>query len=238
MSKGYIHSFQSLGTVDGPGVRFVVFFQGCNLRCKCCHNPDTWAKVGDSKLFEASEVLRRVLRYKEYFKDNGGITLSGGEPLLQANFAKEIFVLCKENGINTCLDTSGSIINDDVLALLDVTDRVLLDVKYTENSLYLENAGCSINLPLEFLGILNERNISTTLRQVIIPTVNDSIENINKLYEIAKSHKCVDKVELLPFRKICRTKYDEMNIPFPFAALPTPTKKDIEHLNSFLFEYA
>ncbi|MBQ2687596.1 MAG: pyruvate formate lyase-activating protein [Clostridia bacterium] len=238
MSKGYIHSFQSLGTVDGPGVRFVVFFQGCNLRCKCCHNPDTWAKVGDSKLFEASEVLRRVLRYKEYFKDNGGITLSGGEPLLQPNFAKEIFALCKENGINTCLDTSGSIINNDVLALLDVTDRVLLDVKYTENSLYLENVGCSINLPLEFLGILNERNISTTLRQVIIPTVNDSIENINKLYEIAKSHKCVDKVELLPFRKICQTKYDEMNIPFSFAALPTPTKKDIEHLNSFLFEYA
>lgn len=237
MSRGYIHSFQSLGTVDGPGVRYVVFLQGCNLRCKCCHNPDTWSQIGDAKLYEAEDVVNRAERYKEYFKATGGITLSGGEPLLQAEFAKDIFSLCKEKGINTCLDTSGSIINDAVLNLLKVTDRVLLDIKYTEDALYRENAGCSIDTPLEFLKILNEQLIPTTLRQVIIPTVNDTDENILKLYDIAKAHKCVDKIELLPFRKICETKYNDMKIPFPFGNLPTPTKEKMEHLMSFVKDY-
>ena len=237
MSKGYIHSFQSLGTVDGPGVRFVVFFQGCNLRCKCCHNPDTWARVGDSKEYSAEEVINKVLRYKEYFKDNGGITLSGGEPLLQPQFAKSIFTLAKENGINTCLDTSGSIINDHIISLLSVTDRVLLDIKYTEDALYKENAGCSMEVPLEFLRILNDMEIPTTLRQVIIPTVNDTEDNILKIYDIAKGHKCVDKVELLPFHKICQSKYDQMNLKFPFADLPTPSKEKMEYLKSFIKEY-
>lgn len=237
MSKGYIHSFQSLGTVDGPGVRFVVFFQGCNLRCKCCHNPDTWSKKGQAKLYTAAEVVNRAQRYREYFKQNGGITLSGGEPLMQAEFAKDIFALCKEQGINTCLDTSGSIINEEVLSLLNVTDRVLLDIKYTSDTLYRENVGCPMDIPLEFLRILNEKKIPVTLRQVIIPTITDSEENIKKLYDIAKNNKCVDKIELLPFRKICQTKYDEMKIPFPFSELPTPTKESIEHLKSFLREY-
>ena len=237
MRKGYIHSFQSLGTVDGPGVRFVVFFQGCNLRCKCCHNPDTWARVGDAKEYSAEEVVNRATRYKEYFKDNGGITLSGGEPLLQAKFAKDIFKLSKEKGINTCLDTSGSIINDEVKALLSVTDRVLLDIKYTEDALYKENVGCSMETPIEFLHILNDINIPTTLRQVIIPTVNDTEDNILKLNDIAKEHKCVDKIELLPFHKICQSKYDQMKIKFPFAHIPTPTKEKMEYLKSFVKEY-
>lgn len=236
MSKGYIHSFQSLGTVDGPGVRFVAFFQGCNLRCKCCHNPDTWTIIGDGKLFEAEEVVRRAERYRVYFKDTGGITVSGGEPLLQADFAAEIFTLCKEKGINTCLDTSGSIINDSVLNLLKFTDRVLLDIKYTDEALYKENVGCSIEIPLEFLRILDELSIPTTLRQVIVPTINDTEENIIKLCGIAKAFKCVDKIELLPFRKICQTKYDDMKIPFPFASMPTPTKENMEHLKVFLSE--
>ncbi|MDO4419205.1 MAG: pyruvate formate-lyase-activating protein [Ruminococcus sp.] len=237
MSRGYIHSFQSLGTVDGPGVRFVAFFQGCNLRCKCCHNPDTWSKKGQAKLYTAAEVVNRAQRYREYFKQNGGITLSGGEPLMQAEFAKDIFALCKEQGINTCLDTSGSIINEEVLSLLNVTDRVLLDIKYTSDTLYRENVGCPMDIPLEFLRILNEKKIPVTLRQVIIPTINDSEENIKKLYDIAKNNKCVDKIELLPFRKICQTKYDEMKIPFPLSELPTPTKESIEYLKSFLREY-
>lgn len=237
MSKGYIHSFQSLGTVDGPGVRFVVFFQGCNLRCKCCHNPDTWERIGDSKEYTAVEVAHKVIRYKEYFKGVGGITLSGGEPLLQAEFAKDIFTLCKEEGINTCLDTSGSVSGDEVLSLLDVTDRVLLDIKYTDEAMYKENAGCSLSKVLDFLKILNEKGIPTTLRQVVIPTVNDSEDNIIKLKEIAMAHKCVDKIELLPFRKICQTKYDQMNMIFPFGTLPTPTKETMEHLRSFVSEY-
>ena len=169
MITGRVHSIQSLGTVDGPGVRFVVFMQGCNLRCKCCHNPDTWDYLGGSE-YTPEQIVSNAKRYTEYFGSDGGVTLSGGEPILQAKFAKEVFALCKLNGINTCLDTSGSILNQDVKELLDYTDRVLLDYKYTTDTLYKENVGCSIKQVHKFLEYLNENNIPTTLRQVIIPT--------------------------------------------------------------------
>ena len=226
---GKIHSFQSLGTVDGPGVRFVVFFQGCNLRCKCCHNPDTW-NYRDGTEYTAEEIVRKVLRFKEYFGKQGGITLSGGEPLLQADFAREIFSLCHANGIHTCLDTSGSIFNENIKTLLSETDRVLLDIKYTNDADYRENAGCAMQIPLDFLAYLDEKNIPVTIRQVIIPTVNDNEENIRKLNEIVKFHTCVDKVELLPFRKICQTKYDNMKLHFPFGHLPQCPKETIDKL--------
>ena len=227
---GQVHSIQSLGTLDGPGLRFVVFLQGCNLRCKCCHNPDTW-NMNSEKQFTAEEIVEKAIKYKEYFGEKGGITLSGGEPLLQADFCYEIFKLCHEKGINTCLDTSGSIFNDSVKNMLTETDRILLDIKYTNDNDYLENVGCSIKKPLEFLEYLNENKIPTTIRQVIIPTINDSDENIEKLNEIIKKCTCVDKVELLPFKKICQTKYDSMKIPFPFGHLDTPTKETMEKLN-------
>ncbi len=230
---GKIHSFQSLGTVDGPGVRFVVFFQGCNLRCKCCHNPDTW-NYGEGTEYTAEEIMTKVLRFKEYFGKEGGITLSGGEPLLQADFARELFVLCHKNGINTCLDTSGSILNDSVKALLDETDRVLLDIKYTNDADYLENTGCGMQTPLDFLSYLNEKKIPVTIRQVIIPTVNDNEENILKLKEIVRIHTCVDKVELLPFRTICKTKYENMKLDFPFGHLPPCPKETVDRLYQIL----
>lgn len=230
---GQVHSIQSLGTVDGPGLRFVVFLQGCNLRCKCCHNPDTW-DIKSEKQFTAEEIVEKAIKYKEYFGEKGGITISGGEPILQADFCYEIFKLCHENGINTCLDTSGSIFNDSVKKLLTETDRVLLDIKYTNNNDYLENVGCSLEKPLEFLEYLNETKIPTTIRQVIIPTINDSEENIEKLNEIVQNHTCIDKVELLPFKKICQTKYDNMKIEFPFGHLDTPTKETMNKLNKLL----
>ncbi len=230
---GKIHSFQSLGTLDGPGVRFVIFFQGCNLRCGCCHNPDTWCPTG-GKEYTAEQIVKMAVRYKEYFGEDGGVTVSGGEPLMQADFAREIFTLCRENGINTCLDTSGSILNDSVKELLKVTDRVLLDIKYTDNELYKTHVGCEMERVLEFLGHLETEGIKTTVRQVIIPTLNDNEQNILKLKEIIDSHKCVDKTELLPFRKICQTKYDDMDITFPFADIPTPTKETMEKLNILL----
>ncbi len=217
--NGRIHSFQSLGTVDGPGVRFVVFFQGCPLRCSCCHNPDTWDYNGGKEI-TANEIVLKAERFKEYFGKNGGITLSGGEPLVQADFAKEIFFLCKERGINTCLDTSGCLMNDSVKKLLELTDRVLLDVKYTNNEDYIKYVGCSIDKPLEFLEYLNFKKIPTTIRQVVIPTINDMEENFFKLEEIEKKYSCIDKIELLPFRKICQVKYDELNIKFPFEHIP------------------
>ena len=231
--KGFIHSFQSLGAADGPGIRFVVFMQGCNLRCGYCHNPDTWdCSLGNE--FTAEDVFDKVKRYRSYFGKDGGITVSGGEPLLQAKFIKELFTLCKNDGINTCLDTSGSIMNDDVLSLLDVCDRVLLDIKFTSEEKYREHVGCSMQKPIEFLEILESKNIPTWLRQVIVPTVSDDEGNIKNLRDIAKNHPCVEKVELLPFRKLCKAKYDNLGIEFPFEKYDTPSKETMTKLNEIL----
>ena len=232
-TKGIIHSIQSLGTVDGPGIRFVVFLKGCNLRCGCCHNPDTW-EMTDGTEYTPEEIVNKAVRYKEYFGKDGGITISGGEPLLQAEFAKKVFTLCKAKGVNTCLDTSGSVLNDEVKSLLEVTDRVLLDIKYTTDEDYQKYVGCSLSLPMDFLNYLEKQKIPTTLRQVIIPTLNDNEENILKLKNIKDSHSTIDKVELLPFKKICQVKYDNMGIPFPFAHLPEPSKALMENLQTII----
>lgn len=230
---GRVHSIQSLGTVDGPGIRFVIFMQGCNLRCKCCHNPDTWSGQGGTE-YTPEEMVEKALRYKSYYGERGGITASGGEPLLQSDFVREVFELCHKNGINTCLDTSGSILNDSVLSLLDKTDRVLLDIKYTTDEEYRENVGCNLDGVLEFLAVLDKKGIPTTVRQVIIPSINDSEENIARLKEIFSAHKCVDKVELLPFRKICQVKYDNLGIEFPFGKIAEPTHEAMRKLNDML----
>ena len=228
-----VHSIQSLGTLDGPGVRFVVFLQGCRLRCKCCHNPDTWDMRGGEEL-PVEELVRRAVRYKEYFGTEGGITVSGGEPLLQAEGVYELFSLCKQQGIHTCLDTSGSLMNESVERLLTVTDRVLLDVKYTNDADYRVHVGCSLQPVLDFLVRLNERKIPTTLRQVIIPTLNDSVQNMERLRGIRDAHPCVDKVELLAFRKLCQTKYDALAIPFPLADVPEPDRETMARLEGLL----
>ncbi len=233
MIKGRVHSIQSLGTVDGPGVRFAVFLQGCNLRCKCCHNPDTW-DVKSGTEYTADEIVKKALRYKAYFGKEGGITLTGGEPLLQSEFCEEVFSLCRKNGINTCLDTSGSLLSENTEKLLKVTDRVLLDIKYTSDELYRENVGCDMDRVLRFLGILEEMRIPVTVRQVIIPTVNDTEENIEKLKEITEQFSVVDKTELLPFRKICQVKYDNMGLTFPFGHLPECSPAVIDRLKSLL----
>ncbi len=230
---GRVHSVQSMGTLDGPGVRYVVFLQGCNLRCKCCHNPDTWDMTGGAE-FSADEIVEKAVRFREYFGEKGGITLSGGEPLLQAEFCAEVFKKCHEKGINTCLDTSGSVMNDKVKALIDVTDRVLLDIKYTDGDSYGENVGCGIEKPLEFLDYLNRKGVPTTIRQVIIPTKNDDAENIARLKKIVENCAVVDKVELLPFKKICQVKYDNLGILFPFGDIPEPTPDQMAQLNNMI----
>ena len=234
--KGKIHSIQSLAALDGPGVRFAIFFQGCNLRCGCCHNPDTHEINGGEEYF-AKDLVKKAVRYKEYFGKDGGITISGGEPLLQAEFATEIFALAHSAGLNTCLDTSGSIINDKVIKLLSVCDRVMLDIKYTNDEQYKKYVGCSLETPLEFLKILNQMNIPTTIRQVIIPTLNDTEESVSKVVEIAKENPCIDKIELLPFRKLCSVKYDKMGKKFPFGDLPEPTKEKMAMLEELIIDY-
>lgn len=230
---GRVHSLQSLGTVDGPGVRFVVFMQGCPLRCGCCHNPDTWDLDGGEE-YSAMRLIEKIERFKEYFGDEGGITVSGGEPLLQAEFVRELFELCHEKGINTCLDTSGCVINDGAKELLLTTDRVLLDVKYTNPEHYCGYVGCELESVLKFLDLLDQMSIPTVLRQVIIPTLNDNEENIMQLKKIAVAHTNVEKIELLPFRKICSQKYDNMGMEFKFGHLPEPDAECMKHLNELL----
>ncbi len=230
---GRLHSVQSLGTLDGPGIRFVAFLQGCPLRCGCCHNPDTWEMDGGEK-FSAEELFFKAARFQEYFGNDGGVTLSGGEPLLQPQFSTEFFARCKASGISTCLDTSGCLWNEEIQALLNQTDLVLLDIKYTKEQDYRDYVGCEQAAPLRFLKKLNEAQIPTILRQVIIPTLNDNPENINTLNHLKESHSCVQKVELLPFRTICQTKYDSLGIPFRFADYKTPSKEEMRHLESLL----
>ena len=178
-----------------------------------------------------------MTRYTEYFGKEGGITLSGGEPLLQAEFARELFSLCKSEGINTCLDTSGIILTEQVKELLSFSDRVLLDIKYTNDEDYLINTGAKLAPVLNFLDHLNEKNIKTTLRQVIIPTLNDTEENAAALAKIANTHPCVDKIELLPFKKICESKYENMGIHFPLSHIPTPTKEKMAELEGILGKF-
>ena len=230
---GRFHSFQSLGTLDGPGVRFVAFTQGCPLRCGCCHNPDTWDPAG-GKEWTAEDVLKKALRFREYFGEGGGITLSGGEPLMQAAFATELFSLSHEAGLNTCLDTSGCILNPEVEALLAVTDRVLLDLKYVTEEKYRAHVGCGLAAPLRFLARLNELGIPVTLRQVTIPGLNDDEASVRELVRIAEAHPCVDKLELLPFRKVCQVKYDEMGLAFPFADIPSPDGASMAKLRELI----
>ncbi len=231
--EGRVHSIQSLGTLDGPGVRFVVFMQGCPLRCGCCHNPDTWALDGGT-LYTATALADKAVRYREYFGNEGGVTLSGGEPLLQASFANAFFAACHDRDINTCLDTSGCVLNDDVRCLLDTTDRVLLDIKYPTDVLYREYVGCSIERPLSFLEELEKRRIPTVLRQVVIPTLNDNEDSIAFLRDLRRRFACVDGVELLPFKKICKVKYDDMQLPFAFEHLPTPDAESMARLQKAL----
>lgn len=216
---GHIHSFQSLGTVDGPGVRCVIFLQGCPLRCACCHNPDTWDPHGGT-VASSEELVRKVMRFRSYFGTTGGVTVSGGEPLLQASFVTELFDQLKQNGIHTALDTSGCLLNVSVQRLLDVTDLVLLDYKYANPEDYFRYTGQHQSSVECFLHELERRQLATWIRRVIIPTVNDDETSQRQLDALPLRFDCIKRVERLPFRKICITKYEAMGIPFPFADKP------------------
>ena len=231
---GKVSSIQSLAALDGPGVRFAVFLAGCNLRCGYCHNPETQTKDG-AKEYTAEALFKMAERYREYFGKDGGITLSGGEPLLQARFAREVFTLAKNAGINTCLDTSGTVINEEVEALLSKTDRVLLDIKFTSEEQYKEYTGGSLDAVLRFLDLLFEKGIKTTVRQVIIPTLNDSKESLLRLKSLTRGYTTIDSFEFLPFKKMCKTKYDNLGIPFIFDTYREPTEEEMKEVNDYFF---
>lgn len=229
MMMGRIHSFQSLGTVDGPGIRAVVFMQGCPLRCICCHNPDTWDYGGGSEI-TVKELVKKISSLRSYFGSQGGVTVSGGEPLAQAEFVRELFCACKEIGINTALDTSGCLYNDSVERLLALTDLVLLDYKYMNSKDYEKNVGMKKERVDAFLQRLEELGKKVWLRQVVIPSVNDTPEAVAMLYDLKKRYSCIERIELLPFRKLCLEKYESMGIDFKLKDTPEASSELIERL--------
>lgn len=224
-----IHSFQSLGTVDGPGVRSVIFMQGCPLRCVCCHNPDTWDFAGGEER-SVEHLVDRVLRYKAYYGSDGGVTVSGGEPLMQAEFLVELFKQLQKNEIHTALDTSGCVLNEAVKELLEYTDLVLLDFKYTNEKDYLKYTKMEMSKVQDFLNYLEKIKKPTWIRYVVIPDLNDMDDSINKVFDLRLQYSCIQKIELLPFRKLCLEKYDEMGIDFPLKNTPEAKQIFIDEL--------
>ena len=192
---GHIHSLESFGTVDGPGVRFVAFMQGCPLRCMYCHNPDTWDPKGTCQYeMTPQQLVDEALRYRSFIK-NGGVTVSGGEPLMQAEFVREYFRLCHNEGLHTALDTSGAFCTEDALRVLDETDLVLLDVKTMDTELYPKLTGIKQDNNLAFLDNLEERGIRTWIRHVVVPGVTDDDNWLIRLGEHVGRYKCVEKIK-------------------------------------------
>ena len=194
---GKINSFETFGLVDGPGVRFVVFMQGCPLRCLFCHNPETWDINKNYTEYSSEELIKKILRYKPYFKTNGGVTFSGGEPLMQKDFLLECLKLCKENNIHTCLDTAGSLTN--VEEILKYTDLVILDIKGTNKENYKNMTNFNIDNSLIFIETCQKLNKKLWLRIVIVPNINDNIFYMDELINFIKPIKNVEKIELLPY---------------------------------------
>ncbi len=232
--KGYIHSLQSLGTVDGPGVRAVLFTEGCPLRCVYCHNPDTW-ECQEADLCEYTDIAEKILRLYPYIKD-GGVTYSGGEPCLQSDFLFELSKLLKARGLHIALDTCGEIYNDSVERLLTLTDLVMLDVKMTSEEDYKKYIGGSLSRTLSFLDRLESLGKETWIRHVVVPGINDTAEDIERLAALLKGYKCVKRIELLPFKTLCIEKYRTLGIPFALEDTPAMRADDLDALNRRLLE--
>lgn len=228
--KARINSFQSMGAVDGPGIRFVTFLQGCPLRCAYCHNPETWSLFGGEE-YSVDEVLQKVLRYRPYFRDGGGVTLSGGEPLLQAEFVSELFRRLKTEGIHTALDTSGN--GDPVGAgeVLKHTDLVLCDLKFPTEEGYRQYCKGSLQQVRSFLEITERLRIPLWIRHVVVPGLTDGEEKIKEIVRIARRYSNLEKIELLPFKKICAAKYDALGVPFPMEHYNECPEETMRRLN-------
>lgn len=238
MSKlGKIHSYESFGTVDGPGVRFVVFLQGCPLRCKYCHNPDTWDMNKCELEKEPMEVFNMVKKYKNYFGKKGGITITGGEPLVQSDFVLELLQLCKKDGIHTAIDTSGYILNDKVKEILKYIDLVLLDIKVLDEESHKELTGASLEPVLKFTKYLEKINKPVWIRHVIVPEITDKDWFLERLAKYVSKMKNVEKVELLPYHKLGEFKYKEMGIKYPLEGISELSKERLDNAISIFKKY-
>ena len=218
--KGYLHSFESLAAVDGMGLRCAVFLAGCPLRCAYCHNPDTWTQAAATET-DAEVLIRKIKRYKPYFKDNGGVTFSGGEPLLQAAFIREMIPLLRAEGIPYAVDTSGAVkLTDDVRTVLANAQTVLLDLKLWDAESYLRYTGRTWDDTLAVLDYLNALQKPVWIRTVVVPGINDSEEAIERYLQVLKSYPCVEKYELLAFHTMGFFKYRESGIQNPLENTP------------------
>lgn len=222
--KGKIHSIESMGLVDGPGIRTVVFFQGCDLRCIYCHNPDTWTKDGGMEM-SADEILAKIKRFKPYFKDTGGVTFSGGEPLLQKDFLLELLKGCKKENIHTCIDTAGYA-DGDFSEILKYTDLILFDVKHYKEKEYKNIVKKDMDKGIEFLNQVQRAGVPLWIRHVVVPGITDDEKHIKGLAEYVKTLKNVEKVELLPFHQLGANKYQGLNMKYPLEGV-SPMNKEL-----------
>lgn len=226
-----VHSFESLGTVDGPGIRFVIFLQGCHLKCKYCHNRDTW-NIDAGSYKSLDEILEKILRYKVYFESsNGGVTVTGGEPLLQVKFLIELFKKLKKEGIHTCIDTSGMVnLTEDIKKVISLTDLVLLDIKHLNDKKCEELTGHSNKREIEFAKYLSENNIPMWIRQVIIPEITDDEKDIKSLKKLVSNLKTVEKIEFLPYHTAGKYKWEKLGEKYQLENIKEATEEDIKRV--------
>lgn len=238
---GRISSEESMGLVDGPGIRYVVFLQGCMLRCKYCHNPETWDINGQSELVSPQDLINKIERYKSYFGEDGGVTFSGGEPLLQPQFLIECLKLCKEKGIHTALDTAGKsrATEKELKEILELVDLVILDIKAVKEDDYKELTGQDMSCFMHFVELLNECDKKLWLRQVIVPKLNDNLENIENLRDFISQNFRKDnilKIELLPYKSIGAHKYKSLGLKYRLEGLEDMNEDKCKNLEKQLYK--
>lgn len=236
---GYVHSTESFGTVDGPGIRFVFFFQGCKLRCKYCHNPDTWA-INVGQKMSVDDAVKEVLKYKNYIS-SGGVTLSGGEPLLQLEFVTELCRKLKENNIHVAIDTAGATFDykdaslvEKYRELLRYVDLFLLDVKHIESDKHKQITGVGNENTLAFARFLSDNGKPTWIRYVLCPNLSDNENDIIKLKNFINTLKSVDKIEILPYHSLGEVKYEKLGIPYLLKGLKVPVKEQVDRAKEIL----
>ena len=236
---GNIHSVESFGSADGPGVRYIVFLKGCAMRCKYCHNPDTWAGQGEDWQ-TPEEVLNKALRYKNYWKKNGGITVSGGEALLQIDFVTELFRLAKEKGVNTCLDTSGNPFTRQepffgkFRKLMEVTDLFMLEIKHMDPAGHRKLTGCDNANILDMARFLSNSGKAMWIRHVLVPGITDDEEQLTSLRKFIDTLKTVERVEILPYHTLGVFKWKELGIPYQLEGVEPPTEEQVKRAKELL----
>lgn len=236
---GHVHSLESFGLVDGPGVRFVVFLQGCRMRCKYCHNPETWSMTGGEE-YTPQALFDKVWRYHNYWKKNGGITVSGGEPLLQIDFLIEFFKLAKKKGAHTTLDTAGNPFTMDepffskFQELMKVTDLVMLDLKQTDPEEHKKLTGCGNSNILQMAQYLSDTGKDMWIRRVLVPGISDNKQELEQLKAFIDGLKTVRRVEILPYHTLGLFKWDNLGISYPLDGVPTPTEEEVAEAETIL----